>query len=174
MSGEVGYLFVCLPKALFLLTLQYLAFCDQIILLEDGKICEKGIHSELIQKKGRYAQLIQNMQGEATQVISNPPHTHCPCRGAPPAPYIHDMCFLPRTHCRTQQRQQKTLRCKGKPRPPSRKSLSMKMLVMVLDNRARTPVHLPGSSRGPSISSWTPDRVMSFTGQDPRPHDPSS
>ncbi|XP_040353882.1 ATP-binding cassette sub-family C member 11 isoform X5 [Herpailurus yagouaroundi] len=56
-------------KTVILVThqLQYLAFCDQIILLEDGKICEKGIHSELIQKKGRYAQLIQNMQGEATQ-----------------------------------------------------------------------------------------------------------
>ncbi|XP_053762045.1 ATP-binding cassette sub-family C member 11 isoform X2 [Panthera pardus] len=56
-------------KTVILVThqLQYLAFCDQIILLEDGKICEKGIHSELIQKKGQYAQLIQNMQGEATQ-----------------------------------------------------------------------------------------------------------
>nr|XP_036852416.1 ATP-binding cassette sub-family C member 11 [Manis javanica] len=47
--------------------LQYLAFCDQIILLEDGKICEKGIHSELIQKKGQYAQLIQKMHRETTQ-----------------------------------------------------------------------------------------------------------
>ncbi|XP_032182404.1 ATP-binding cassette sub-family C member 11 isoform X3 [Mustela erminea] len=47
---------------------EYLAFCDQIILLEDGKICEKGIHSELIQKKGRYAKLIQEMQeGGRTQ-----------------------------------------------------------------------------------------------------------
>ncbi|XP_029781122.1 ATP-binding cassette sub-family C member 11 isoform X1 [Suricata suricatta] len=56
-------------KTIILVThqLQYLAFCDQIILLEDGKICEKGIHSELIQKEGRYAQLIQSMQGEATQ-----------------------------------------------------------------------------------------------------------
>ncbi|XP_045844082.1 ATP-binding cassette sub-family C member 11 isoform X3 [Meles meles] len=52
-------------KTVILVThqLQYLAFCDQIILLEDGKICEKGIHSELIQKKGRYAKLIQEMQG---------------------------------------------------------------------------------------------------------------
>ncbi|XP_004690202.1 PREDICTED: ATP-binding cassette sub-family C member 11 [Condylura cristata] len=47
--------------------LQYLEFCDQIILLEDGKICEKGIHSELIQKKGQYARLIQKMLKEATQ-----------------------------------------------------------------------------------------------------------
>ncbi|XP_057568121.1 ATP-binding cassette sub-family C member 11 isoform X2 [Hippopotamus amphibius kiboko] len=64
----------CIKKALrgktvILVThqLQYLEFCDQIILLEDGKICEKGIHSELIQKKGQYAQLIQKMHREATQ-----------------------------------------------------------------------------------------------------------
>ncbi|XP_072683236.1 ATP-binding cassette sub-family C member 11 isoform X3 [Canis lupus baileyi] len=56
-------------KTIILVThqLQYLALCDQIIFLEDGKICEKGIHSELIQKKGRYAQLIQKMLGKATQ-----------------------------------------------------------------------------------------------------------
>ena len=74
MNDEVEYLFVCLLNTLFLLTLQYLALCDQIIFLEDGKICEKGIHSELIQKKGRYAQLIQKMLGKATQVISTSPH----------------------------------------------------------------------------------------------------
>uniref|UniRef100_A0A8C0QSW6 ATP binding cassette subfamily C member 11 n=1 Tax=Canis lupus dingo TaxID=286419 RepID=A0A8C0QSW6_CANLU len=63
-------------KTIILVThqLQYLALCDQIIFLEDGKICEKGIHSELIQKKGRYAQLIQKMLGKATQVISTSPH----------------------------------------------------------------------------------------------------
>uniref|UniRef100_G1LCJ7 ATP binding cassette subfamily C member 11 n=1 Tax=Ailuropoda melanoleuca TaxID=9646 RepID=G1LCJ7_AILME len=55
-------------KTVILVThqLQYLAFCDQIIFLEDGKICEKGIHSELIQKKGRYAKLIQKMHGGGT------------------------------------------------------------------------------------------------------------
>ncbi|XP_014306305.2 ATP-binding cassette sub-family C member 11-like isoform X1 [Myotis lucifugus] len=47
--------------------LQYLQFCDQVLLLEDGKICEQGVHSELMQKKGRYAHLIQTMHGEATQ-----------------------------------------------------------------------------------------------------------
>ncbi|TEA37530.1 hypothetical protein DBR06_SOUSAS22910009, partial [Sousa chinensis] len=64
----------CINKALWgktvtLVTHQqpYLEFCDQTILLEDGKICEKGIHSELIQRKGRYAQLIQKMHGEAIQ-----------------------------------------------------------------------------------------------------------
>ncbi|XP_004417106.1 PREDICTED: ATP-binding cassette sub-family C member 11 [Odobenus rosmarus divergens] len=55
-------------KTVILVThqLQYLAFCDQIIFLEDGKICEKGIHDELIQKKGRYAELIQKMHGGGT------------------------------------------------------------------------------------------------------------
>ncbi|XP_060041586.1 ATP-binding cassette sub-family C member 11 isoform X2 [Erinaceus europaeus] len=47
--------------------LQYLEFCDQIVLLEDGKICEKGTHIELKQKKGRYAQLIQQVPRKATQ-----------------------------------------------------------------------------------------------------------
>ncbi|XP_008579384.1 PREDICTED: ATP-binding cassette sub-family C member 11 isoform X2 [Galeopterus variegatus] len=47
--------------------LQYLEFCDQIILLEDGKICETGTHSELTEKKGRYAQLILKMHKEAKQ-----------------------------------------------------------------------------------------------------------
>ncbi|XP_014306298.2 ATP-binding cassette sub-family C member 11-like, partial [Myotis lucifugus] len=64
----------CIQKALrgktvVLVThqLQYLQFCDQVLLLEDGKICEQGVHSELMQKKGRYAHLIQTMHGEATQ-----------------------------------------------------------------------------------------------------------
>ncbi|XP_069405893.1 ATP-binding cassette sub-family C member 11 isoform X2 [Ovis canadensis] len=58
-------------KTVILVThhLQYLEFCDQIILFEDGKICEKGIHSELMQKRGRYAQLIQKMHGKATQGV---------------------------------------------------------------------------------------------------------
>ncbi|XP_020735296.2 ATP-binding cassette sub-family C member 11 isoform X2 [Odocoileus virginianus] len=59
-------------KTVILVThqLQYLEFCDQIILFEDGKICEKGIHSELIQKRGPYAQLIQKMHRKPTQVVS--------------------------------------------------------------------------------------------------------
>ncbi|XP_053438093.1 ATP-binding cassette sub-family C member 11 isoform X2 [Nycticebus coucang] len=48
--------------------LQYLELCDQIILLEDGKICENGTQSELMQKKGQYAQFFQKMfPEEATQ-----------------------------------------------------------------------------------------------------------
>uniref|UniRef100_A0A8C3VTK0 ATP binding cassette subfamily C member 11 n=1 Tax=Catagonus wagneri TaxID=51154 RepID=A0A8C3VTK0_9CETA len=66
----------CIKKALrgktiVLVThqLQYLEFCDQIILLEDGKIREKGIHSELIRKKGRYSQLIEKISRTATQGV---------------------------------------------------------------------------------------------------------
>ncbi|XP_076693670.2 ATP-binding cassette sub-family C member 11 [Callospermophilus lateralis] len=56
-------------KTVILVThqLQYLEFCDQIILLEDGKICENGTHGELMQKAGRYAQLVQKMREDTLQ-----------------------------------------------------------------------------------------------------------
>ncbi|XP_051835760.1 ATP-binding cassette sub-family C member 11 isoform X2 [Antechinus flavipes] len=64
----------CIKKALsgktmVLVThqLQYLEFCDYIILLKDGKISESGTHDELLQKKGQYAQLIQKICGETVQ-----------------------------------------------------------------------------------------------------------
>ncbi|XP_068938918.1 ATP-binding cassette sub-family C member 11 isoform X2 [Petaurus breviceps papuanus] len=64
----------CIKKALkgktmVLVThqLQYLEFCDQIILLKDGKICESGTHDELLKKKGKYSQLIQKICGETVQ-----------------------------------------------------------------------------------------------------------
>ncbi|XP_066205688.1 ATP-binding cassette sub-family C member 11 isoform X2 [Saccopteryx leptura] len=47
--------------------LQYLEHCDQIVLLENGRICEKGVHRELIQRKGHYAHLIQKMHKMAMQ-----------------------------------------------------------------------------------------------------------
>nr|XP_060643937.1 ATP-binding cassette sub-family C member 12-like isoform X1 [Anolis sagrei ordinatus] len=53
-------------KTILLVThqLQYLEFCDEIILLEDGEICESGSHAELMEAKGRYAHLIQNLHAE--------------------------------------------------------------------------------------------------------------
>ncbi|XP_074929938.1 ATP-binding cassette sub-family C member 12 [Chelonoidis abingdonii] len=44
--------------------LQYLEFCDEVILLEDGEIYERGTHKDLMKEKGRYAQLIQNLYME--------------------------------------------------------------------------------------------------------------
>ncbi|XP_062922995.1 ATP-binding cassette sub-family C member 12 isoform X1 [Mobula hypostoma] len=59
----------CVKKALgektvILVThqLQYLEHCDEILLLEDGKIKEKGNHETLMKENGRYANLINNYQ----------------------------------------------------------------------------------------------------------------
>jgi len=38
-------------------------FCDRIVLLEDGVICESGTHDELMQHNGRYAELF-NVQSK--------------------------------------------------------------------------------------------------------------
>ncbi|XP_028611340.1 multidrug resistance-associated protein 9 [Grammomys surdaster] len=43
--------------------LQFLESCDEVILLEDGEICEKGTHTELMEERGRYAKLIHNLRG---------------------------------------------------------------------------------------------------------------
>uniref|UniRef100_A0A8D0HD12 ATP-binding cassette sub-family C member 12 n=1 Tax=Sphenodon punctatus TaxID=8508 RepID=A0A8D0HD12_SPHPU len=61
-------------KTVILVThqLQYLEFCDEVILLEDGQICESGTHKELMEGKGRYAQLIQNLHMEQTKVSFAP------------------------------------------------------------------------------------------------------
>ncbi|XP_072488245.1 ATP-binding cassette sub-family C member 12 isoform X2 [Notamacropus eugenii] len=60
----------CIKKALkgktmILVThqLQFLEFCDEVILLEDGEICEKGTHKELMLRRGQYARMIHNLQG---------------------------------------------------------------------------------------------------------------
>ncbi|XP_059848901.1 ATP-binding cassette sub-family C member 12 [Hypanus sabinus] len=42
--------------------LQYLEHCDEILLLEDGKIKEKGKHETLMKENGHYANLINNYQ----------------------------------------------------------------------------------------------------------------
>ncbi|XP_021572997.1 multidrug resistance-associated protein 9 [Carlito syrichta] len=43
--------------------LQFLESCDEVILLEDGEICEKGTHKELMKERGHYAKLVHNLRG---------------------------------------------------------------------------------------------------------------
>ncbi|XP_072320763.1 ATP-binding cassette sub-family C member 12 [Eucyclogobius newberryi] len=56
-------------KTILLIThqLQYLEFCDDILLLEDGEIVESGHHQELMRFNKRYAQLISNYQVERSK-----------------------------------------------------------------------------------------------------------
>nr|XP_046204790.1 ATP-binding cassette sub-family C member 12-like [Oncorhynchus gorbuscha] len=56
-------------KSIILVThqLQYLEFCDEILVLESGKIKEAGTHKALMKTKGRYAQMINNFQTEHSQ-----------------------------------------------------------------------------------------------------------
>ncbi|XP_030620675.1 multidrug resistance-associated protein 9 isoform X2 [Chanos chanos] len=53
-------------KSIILVThqLQYLEFCDEVLLLENGEITEAGTHKDLMKAKDRYAQLINNYQLE--------------------------------------------------------------------------------------------------------------
>ncbi|XP_064192872.1 ATP-binding cassette sub-family C member 12 isoform X1 [Anguilla rostrata] len=53
-------------KSVILVThqLQYLEFCDDVMLLESGEIKEMGTHCALMESKGRYAQLINNFHLE--------------------------------------------------------------------------------------------------------------
>ncbi|XP_031731713.1 multidrug resistance-associated protein 9-like [Anarrhichthys ocellatus] len=53
-------------KSIILIThqLQYLEFCDDIILLDDGEVQEAGNHQDLMKANARYAQLISNYQME--------------------------------------------------------------------------------------------------------------
>uniref|UniRef100_A0A672PR58 ATP binding cassette subfamily C member 12 n=1 Tax=Sinocyclocheilus grahami TaxID=75366 RepID=A0A672PR58_SINGR len=53
-------------KSVILVThqLQYLEFCDQVLLLDNGEIKEAGTHSDLMKAKDRYAHLINNFQLE--------------------------------------------------------------------------------------------------------------
>nr|XP_025708143.1 multidrug resistance-associated protein 9 isoform X2 [Callorhinus ursinus] len=52
-------------KTIVLVThqLQFLESCDEVILLEDGEICEKGTHKELMEERGCYAKLIHSLRG---------------------------------------------------------------------------------------------------------------
>ncbi|XP_053126322.1 ATP-binding cassette sub-family C member 12 isoform X2 [Hemicordylus capensis] len=68
----------CIKKALrgktvLLVThqLQYLEFCDEVILLKDGEVFESGTHQQLMKRKGRYAQLIDNLHLEETTTPHN-------------------------------------------------------------------------------------------------------
>ncbi|KAF7212702.1 ATP-binding cassette sub-family C member 12 isoform X1 [Nothobranchius furzeri] len=47
--------------------LQYLEFCDDILVLEDGEVLEAGDHQTLMKADGRYAQLIRNYQMEQSK-----------------------------------------------------------------------------------------------------------
>uniref|UniRef100_A0A665V7Q3 ATP-binding cassette sub-family C member 5 n=1 Tax=Echeneis naucrates TaxID=173247 RepID=A0A665V7Q3_ECHNA len=51
-------------KSIILVThqLQYLEYCDDILVMEDGEIQEAGSHQALMKANGRYAQLITNYQ----------------------------------------------------------------------------------------------------------------
>ncbi|XP_075939249.1 ATP-binding cassette sub-family C member 12-like [Anarhichas minor] len=53
-------------KSIILIThqLQYLEFCDDIMLLDDGEVQEAGNHQDLMKANARYAQLIINSQME--------------------------------------------------------------------------------------------------------------
>ncbi|XP_031704128.1 multidrug resistance-associated protein 9-like [Anarrhichthys ocellatus] len=53
-------------KSMILIThqLQYLEFCDDIMLLDDGEVQEAGNHQDLMKANARYAQLIINSQME--------------------------------------------------------------------------------------------------------------
>uniref|UniRef100_A0A7N6BHJ0 ATP-binding cassette, sub-family C (CFTR/MRP), member 12 n=1 Tax=Anabas testudineus TaxID=64144 RepID=A0A7N6BHJ0_ANATE len=56
-------------KSIILVThqLQYLEFCDDILVLEDGVVLEAGNHQALVKDNGRYAQLIINYQMEQSK-----------------------------------------------------------------------------------------------------------
>ncbi|XP_062377949.1 ATP-binding cassette sub-family C member 12-like [Sardina pilchardus] len=55
-------------KSIILVThqLQYLEFCDDVLLLENGEIKETDTHTFLMKAQGRYAQLINNFQLKQT------------------------------------------------------------------------------------------------------------
>nr|XP_057944786.1 ATP-binding cassette sub-family C member 12 isoform X2 [Doryrhamphus excisus]XP_057944787.1 ATP-binding cassette sub-family C member 12 isoform X2 [Doryrhamphus excisus] len=58
-----------LGKSVILVThqLQYLEFCDDILVLENGEVLESGNHQALMKANGRYAQLISGYQAEQSK-----------------------------------------------------------------------------------------------------------
>uniref|UniRef100_A0A8C2ZRL1 ATP binding cassette subfamily C member 12 n=1 Tax=Cyclopterus lumpus TaxID=8103 RepID=A0A8C2ZRL1_CYCLU len=56
-------------KSVILIThqLQYLEFCDDVMLLDDGEVQEAGNHQALMKANGRYAKLISNYQMEQSE-----------------------------------------------------------------------------------------------------------
>lgn len=58
---------------------QYLEFCDDILVLEDGEVLESGDHQALMKASGRYAQLISNYQMEQSKVKSQTHSTKLRC-----------------------------------------------------------------------------------------------
>ncbi|XP_074481011.1 ATP-binding cassette sub-family C member 12-like [Sebastes fasciatus] len=56
-------------KSVILIThqLQYLEFCDDILVLDDGEVREAGNHQALMEANGRYAQLITDYQMEESE-----------------------------------------------------------------------------------------------------------
>ncbi|XP_030233896.1 ATP-binding cassette sub-family C member 11 isoform X2 [Gadus morhua] len=58
-------------KSIILVThqLQYMQFCDNVLLLDGGEILEAGRHEELMNGGGRYAQLISRYQLEQSTVL---------------------------------------------------------------------------------------------------------
>lgn len=59
-----------------LLCLQYLEFCDEVLLLDNGEIKEAGTHSDLMKAKGHYTHLINNVQMEQSNVTNLIYFTH--------------------------------------------------------------------------------------------------
>lgn len=56
----------------FLCDPQYLEYCDNILVLEDGEVREAGDHKALMKANDRYAQLFRNYQMEQAKVNANP------------------------------------------------------------------------------------------------------
>ncbi|XP_054569765.1 LOW QUALITY PROTEIN: ATP-binding cassette sub-family C member 5-like [Eptesicus fuscus] len=61
------------PKTVLFVShqLQYLADCDQVIFMKEGCITERGTHEELMNLKGDYATIFNNLLGETPPVEIN-------------------------------------------------------------------------------------------------------